>query len=66
MQNEIEHLKEKVDYLENGNRRLQDSYEIRNQDLQNKLKTCENRNGALLDQCQFGCILFRMSVSFLF
>ena len=47
MQNEIEHLKEKVDYLENGNRRLQDSYEMRNQDLRIKLKTCENQSGAL-------------------
>ena len=47
MQNEIEHLKEKVDYLENGNRRLQDSYEIRNQDLRIKLETCKNQSGAL-------------------
>ena len=45
-------MQEKIDYLENGNRRLHDSYEARNQDLQNRLDTCENQNGALLDQCQ--------------
>ena len=47
MQNKIKHLQEKVDYLENGNRRLHDSYEARNQGLQDKLDTCENRNEAL-------------------
>ena len=47
MQNEINLLKEKNDYLENGNRRLHASCEKRNQDLQNKLDTCENQNGAL-------------------
>ena len=47
MQNEINLLKEKNDYLENGNRRLHASCEKRNQDLQNKLDTCEHQNGAL-------------------
>ena len=47
MQDEINLLKEKVDYLENGNRRLHDSCEKRNQDLQDKLDTCENQNGAI-------------------
>ena len=40
-------MQEKIDYLENGNRRLHDSYEARNQDLQNRLDTCENQNGAV-------------------
>ena len=47
MQDEINLLKEKVDYLENGNRRLHASCETRNQDLQDKLDTCENQNGAI-------------------
>ena len=47
MEDEIKLLKEKIDYLENGNRRLHDSYEARNQDLQNRLDTCENQNGAI-------------------
>ena len=48
MQNEIKLLKEKVVYLENGNRRLHASYEARTQNLQNRLDTCENQNGAIL------------------
>ena len=48
MQDEIKLLKEKLDYLEAGNRRLHDSFEARNQDLQDKLDTCQNQNGALL------------------
>ena len=47
MQDEIKLLKEKLVYLENGNRRLHNSYEARNQDLQNKLDTCESQNGAV-------------------
>ena len=47
MRDEIKLLKEKIDYLENGNRRLHNSFEVRNQDLQNKLDTCENKSGAL-------------------
>ena len=47
MQNEIKLLKEKVDYLENGNRRLHDSYKARSQNLQDRLNTCENQNGAI-------------------
>ena len=47
MQDEIDLLKEKVDYLENGNRRLHASCEARNQDLQDKLDICENQNGAI-------------------
>ena len=47
MQDEINLLKEKNDYLENGNRRLHASCEKRNQDLQDKLDTCENQNGAI-------------------
>ena len=47
MQDEIKLLKEKLVYLENGNRRLHNSYEARNQDLQNKLDTCESQNGAI-------------------
>ena len=47
MQNEINLLQQKIDYLENGNRRLHNSYEARNQDLQNKLDTCESQNGAI-------------------
>ena len=47
MQDEINHLKEKVDYLENGNRRLHASYETINQNLQDRLETCENQNGAI-------------------
>ena len=47
MQDEINLLKEKVDYLENGNRRLHASCETRNQELQNKLDTCENQIGAI-------------------
>ena len=48
MRDEIKLLKEKLDYLETGNRRLHDSYGARNQDLQDKLDTCQNQNGALL------------------
>ena len=47
MQNEIKLLKEKVVYLENGNRRLHASYEARTQNLQYRLDTCENQNGAI-------------------
>ena len=47
MQDEINLLKTKVDYLEKGNRRLHASCETRNQDLQDKLDTCENQNGAI-------------------
>ena len=47
MQDEINLLRQKNDYLENGNRRLHNSYEARNQDLQNKLDTCESQNGAI-------------------
>ena len=47
MQDEINLLKHKNDYLENGNRRLHNSYEARNQDLQNKLDTCESQNRAV-------------------
>ena len=47
MQNEIKLLKEKVDYLENGNQRLHASYEARTQNLQYRLDTCENQNGAI-------------------
>ena len=72
MQDEIKVLKEKVDYLENGNRRLQASYEARTQNLQDRLDTCENHNGAIFGMqpnnqvCErkiegFGQILFRWS-----
>ena len=44
MQGEIKLLKTQLDYLENGNRRLHYSYEARNQDLQDKLDTCQNQN----------------------
>ena len=47
MQDEIKLLKEKVDYLENGNQRLHASYEARTQNLQYRLDTCENQNGAI-------------------
>ena len=49
MQDEINLLKEKVNYLNDGNRRLHASCEKRNQDLQDKLDTCENQNGAIYD-----------------
>ena len=50
MQDEISHLKVKADYLEDGSRRLHGLYDksreqIKN--LQNKLDTCENQNGAI-------------------
>jgi len=47
MQDEIILLKEKIDYLENGNRKLHASCETSNQNLQDKLETCENQNGAI-------------------
>ena len=47
MQGEIKLLKTQLDYLENGNRRLHYSYEARNQDLQDKLDTCQNQNEAI-------------------
>ena len=47
MQNEIKLLKEKVDYLENKNRRLYASYEARTQNLENRLYTCENQSGRI-------------------
>ena len=47
MQDKINLLKVQNDYLEKGNRRLHDSCEKRNQDLQDKLDTCENVNGAI-------------------
>ena len=75
MQNKIKLLKEKVVYLENGNRRLHASYEARTQNLQYRLDTCENQNGAIfgmqLDNqvCEgkiegFGQILFQLSDNF--
>ena len=48
MQDEINLLNEKVVYLENGNRRLHDSYERRDQEQQDKLETCENQNEAVV------------------
>ena len=50
MQDEINILNEKVDYLNEGNRKLHASYETRIQKLQNKL----NQKETLLDQCQSG------------
>ena len=72
MQDEIKLLKEKVHYLENENRRLHASYEARTQNLEDRLDTCENQNGAILGMqsknkvCErkiegFGQILFRSS-----
>jgi len=49
MQDEINLLQQKNDYLENGNRRLHASYEARNQALQNKLNTCKSQNGDIFD-----------------
>ena len=49
MQDEINLLKEKVNYLNDGNRRLHASYETRNHQLRSKLDTCENQNGAIFD-----------------
>ena len=48
MQDEIKLLNEKVDYLNEGNRKLHASYETRIQKLQNKL----NQKETLFDQCQ--------------
>ena len=50
MQDEIKHLKVKVDYLEDDSRKLHGLYDksreqIKN--LQKKLNTCENQNGAI-------------------
>ena len=47
MQNEIKLLKEKVVYLESENQRLYATYEARTQNLQYRLDTCENQNGAI-------------------
>ena len=74
MQDEINLLKEKVDYLENGNQRLYATYEARTQNLQYRLDTCENQNGAIFgiqpknsQVCErkiegFGQALFQLSV----
>ena len=75
MQNEIKLLKEKIAYLENGNRRLHASYEARTQNLQDRLDTCENQNGAIFgiqpnnQVCErkiegFGQALFQWSENF--
>ena len=75
MQDEIKLLKEKVDYLENGNQRLHASYEARTQNLQYRLDTCENQNGAIFgikpnnQVCErkiegFGHTLFQSSENF--
>ena len=50
MQDEIKLLNEKVDYLNEGNRKLHASCETRIQKLQNKL----NQKETLMDQCQSG------------
>ena len=74
MQDQIKLLKEKVDYLENGNRRLHALYEARTQNLQDRLNTCENQNGAIFgiqsnnQVCEskiegFGQTLFQLSVN---
>ena len=50
MRDEIILLKEKLDYLNDGNRRLHDLYDRRGEqikNLQTQLDTCENQNGAL-------------------
>ena len=50
MQDEIILLKEKLDYLNDGNRRLHDLYDRRGEqikNLQTQLDTCKNQNGAL-------------------
>ena len=75
MQNEIKLLKEKVVYPENGNRRFYATYEARTQNLQYRLDTCENQNGAIFgvkpnnQVCErkiegFGQILFQSTESF--
>ena len=50
MQDEIILLKEKLDYLNDGNRRLHNLYDRRGEqikNLQTQLDTYENQNGAL-------------------
>ena len=47
MQDEIKLLNEKLDYLNNGNRRLHGLYDERGeriQKLENELDTCQNQN----------------------
>ena len=47
MENKIKLLNEKLDYLNDGNRKLHDLYDKRGkrvQNLQSELNTCENRN----------------------
>ena len=48
MLDEINLLKDKLDYLNDGNRKLHDSYQTRTQNLQNKLDLCENQIGAII------------------
>ena len=48
MKDEINLLKEKLDYLNDGNRKLHTSYQTRTQNLQNKLDICENQIGAII------------------
>ena len=50
LQDEIKHLKEKVDYLEDDSRGLNALYNKKREqikNLQNKLDTCETQNGAI-------------------
>ena len=47
MENKVKLLNEKLDYLNDGNRKLHDLYDKRGervQNLQSELNTCENRN----------------------
>ena len=48
MLDEINLLKDKLDYLNDGNRKLHASYQTRTQKLQNKLDICENQIGAII------------------
>ena len=68
-------MKEKVVYLESGNQRLYATYEARTQNLQYRLETCENQNGAIFgikpnnQICErkiegFGQILFQSTERF--
>ena len=52
MQDEIKLLNEKLDYLNDGNRRLHGLYDERGkriQNLENKLDTCEHQNSSVQD-----------------
>lgn len=68
MENKIKFLNEKLDYLNDGNRKLHDLYDKRGKqvrNLQSELNTCENRNESnqVFERMIVGMIKINLDIS---